>query len=634
MSDFLQRLEGVKGRNGDYMARCPCHDDSTQSLSVRVGEENRILLKCFAGCSVENIVGAMGLSMTDLFADDTRHNTYPTYKASSSNQKPTLEAEYLYAGGTLKKQKFRRSDGSKYCTWKHLKGGKWENGRNNILPGLYQSQPDLPEIFFLVEGEKDVDSLKRAGMVAVSLPDGAQSKWEPAYDDAFRDKQVIILPDNDEPGKKYARMCAEKIHAVAAGVKLLDLVKVWPEMPPKADVSDLIMQFDQSTAMDMVIKLANETAPWEPAKAAETDPLLSLFKPLTDFTEEDATWLIPGWVPDGQITLVAADGGVGKTTLWVHIVAALSAGNRCILDPPGHSREPLRVAFCTTEDSVRKKLVRKLRQAGANMGNILAMDMAADAAGSLKNFKFGSPDLKRVISYFKPALCIFDPVQGFVPPEINMGSRNAMRDCLAPLISLGEDVGCTFLIIAHSNKRKGAFGRDRIADSADLWDISRSVIMAGYTGEHGTRYLSNEKNNYARLQDTVLFTIDDSGTIIKEGETWKKDRDFIQESAVAKTAPKREDCRECMIDTLEAAPEHSMKTDDLIKALQMAGHSPTAIRRVREQLKSEGIVETYATGSARQKTRAWYVRLKPPAPEPAFQELPYETPVPFDSPSA
>ena len=631
MADILQRLEGVKGRDGKYMARCPNHGDSTPSLSVSLGSDNKILLKCFAGCSTEAIVWSMGLELKDLFAEPAA--AFPTYGEPKTNQPATQEAEYLYAGGTLKKLKFRRADGSKYCAWRHLKGGKWEKGRNNILPGLYQSQSDLPEIFFLVEGEKDVDNLKKAGMVAVSLPDGSQSKWESAYDDVFRDKQVVILPDNDEPGKKYARMCAEKIYAVAAGVKLLDLVKVWSDMPPKADVSDLIMRFDQSEAMNMVVKLANETAPWEPKQAAAEDPFLSLFKPLTDFTEEEATWLIPGWIPESQITLIAADGGVGKTTLWCNIMASLSSGRPCILDPEGHKREPMKVAFCTTEDSVRKKLLKKLREAGANMQNIIAMDMAADKDGSLRNFKFGSPEMERFVKYFQPAACAFDPVQGFVPADINMGSRNAMRDCMAPLISLGEDTGTTFIVICHTNKRKGAYGRDRIADSADLWDISRSVIMAGYTESQGIRYLSNEKNNYAQLRETVLFSINDAGQIVREGTSWKRDKEYMLEAATAKSTPKREDCRDFIKRTLETAPDRSMKSDDLMREAENHGHSYTTFTRAKSELKKENVIEFYSTGSAKKKDRVWYTRLRV-APVEDFQELPYDEPTPFDTPSA
>ena len=71
------------------------------------------------------------------------------------------------------------------------------------------------------------------------------------------------------------------------------------------------------------------------ADAENEDDFLSLFKPLTEFEEEEATWLVPGWIPDGQITLIAADGGIGKTTLWCNIIAALSIGLRVC---PGPSR--------------------------------------------------------------------------------------------------------------------------------------------------------------------------------------------------------------------------------------------------------------------------------------------------------
>ena len=44
--------------------------------------------------------------------------------------------------------------------------------------------------------------------------------------------------------------------------------------------------------------------------------LLSRFRTLDTIPEEEAQWLVPGYLPQGQITLLAADGGVGKTTFW------------------------------------------------------------------------------------------------------------------------------------------------------------------------------------------------------------------------------------------------------------------------------------------------------------------------------
>lgn len=294
-----------------------------------------------------------------------------------------------------------------------------------------------------------------------------------------------------------------------------------------------------------------------------------------------------------------------------------------MLDPPGYQRKPQVVAFLTTEDSVRQKLKKKLRLAGANMENIITPDFAEDRDGVLRGLKFGSGEMERFIRYFRPSLCVFDPVQGFIPPEVNMGSRNAMRDCMAPLVALGEETGTTFLVICHTNKRKGAWGRDRIADSADLWDISRSVLMAGYTEEQGVRYLSNEKNNYAELHETLLFTIDNDGQIQEAGSSWKRDREYIQESTVNTSTTKRDDCKEWVLSALDEAGGN-MPSKELEDRAKDAGYAFRTVRRAKDELKKEGAIEYYATGSARDGNRTWHIKKAD-----SFIELPDDTETPW-----
>ena len=284
-----------------------------------------------------------------------------------------------------------------------------------------------------------------------------------------------------------------------------------------------------------------------PANGAKQ--IYDIFRPVADFDEQEAAWLIDGWLPAGQIALIASDGGVGKTTVDCEIAAAISSGTTCILDRESTQRKPGRVLFLTTEDSISKKLRKKLRKLGANLDNIFAPDPSLDVNGELRNLKFGSPALSGIIKKLKPALCILDPVQGYVPADINMGSRNAMRDCLAPLAALGEETGCTFLVVCHTNKRKGASGRDRISDSSDLWDISRSVLMAGFTGERDERYIANEKNNYAERQKTVLFRID-NGFPKFVGYSDKRDLDFVQDSMRLKV--EAEPINERLVEALRA----------------------------------------------------------------------------------
>ena len=365
----------------------------------------------------------------------------------------------------------------------------------------------------------------------------------------------------------------------------------------------------------------------EPSHRADSpDQLFSLFKPLSEYQEEEAEWIVPGWIPKGQISLIAADGGIGKTTLWCHIIAALSSGSACILDPPGFTREPMKITFMTTEDSVRKKLCKKLRLAGADMDNIITPDFAMDRSGLLRSLNFGTEEMDMVLRYLKPVLCIFDPVQGFTPPKVNMGSRNEMRDCMAPLISIGEDIGTTALVVCHTNKRRGAYGRDRIADSADLWDISRSVMMAGFTEDKGVRYLSNEKNNYAPLQETVLFTIDADGQIHKEGTSWKRDREYVQGAEISKAAPVREDCKAFILQTLEEAGG-AMPTATLEETAKSAGYSFSAITRMKKALKAEGSIKYFHTGS--NTDRVWHMQL---VNQDGFTETSEDGPSPFDEP--
>jgi hypothetical protein len=66
----LDRLEGVRARNGHFVAFCPSHDDRReQSLSIKEGDDGRALLNCFGGCSFGAVVKALGLEQRDLFAN-------------------------------------------------------------------------------------------------------------------------------------------------------------------------------------------------------------------------------------------------------------------------------------------------------------------------------------------------------------------------------------------------------------------------------------------------------------------------------------------------------------------------------------------------------------------------------------
>src|SRR5260370_42475415 len=67
LDHVLAQLKGARSSLHGWRACCPAHADSEPSLSIGLGEQGQVLLKCFAGCSLERIVESMGLTMTDLF---------------------------------------------------------------------------------------------------------------------------------------------------------------------------------------------------------------------------------------------------------------------------------------------------------------------------------------------------------------------------------------------------------------------------------------------------------------------------------------------------------------------------------------------------------------------------------------
>lgn len=324
-----------------------------------------------------------------------------------------------------------------------------------------------------------------------------------------------------------------------------------------------------------------------------------------DSVEEKAPdWLIMDYVPRYQITSLAGDGGSGKTTVWCALAAAISSGEMPFLvDGFGipFRDEPQKVMFFSAEDSYEYTLKRRLRKNGAKMENIMSIDIADER---FQDVKFNSPFLEQLLEKHRPVLCIFDPIQAFVPPDIRMGDRNAMRSCLAPLIGYGEKYGTTFLIIEHANKQSGVWGRKRIADSADIWDISRSVIMAGETNEKGIRYLSHEKSNYGPTAGTVLYMIADEVVQFKS-YTEKKDKDFVTEiDCNNRQAPQKGEAKEFIIDFLQDGEKEVAELNETAAAM---GISKNALKNAKTDLKKAGKIKIWSIGYG--KDKKFFIRL-------------------------
>ena len=312
---------------------------------------------------------------------------------------------------------------------------------------------------------------------------------------------------------------------------------------------------------------------------------------LSDIEEREVQWLVPGWMPKGQINVLCGTGGVGKTTMWCSLIASITTGRPTIFEglyPAAIEREPQRCMFFTSEDAVPEVLSKRLRMCGADMSKIITIQIDNP---KFDKVKMKSKFLRKLIAKYKPALVVFDPLQSFVDAGIKLSDRNAVRDQTTPLLEMGKEFGTTFLIIMHSNKQKGVYGRARMADSSDMWDVARSVIMVGKANDEGTEvYASHEKCNYARPRETAVLT-NNGGMLAFKENTNKKDREYVLEEASRGDKKKAEvdDSDLCTIILTELAnADGKIAVDDIDGLLLSYSYSIRSIKRAKAKLKEDG----------------------------------------------
>jgi len=324
---------------------------------------------------------------------------------------------------------------------------------------------------------------------------------------------------------------------------------------------------------------------------------------------KEPEWLIPGYIPKYGITIIAGEGGVGKTSLWCSIVASITTGKQHFLVSGQNipfQNQPESVAVFSAEDSWEYVLRRRLEANGADMDRISYMGANDER---FVNLNFDGDLLKGIIETNRPDLVIYDPVQAFVPANLRMGDRNAMRKCFTPLIGFGETYRTTSIIIVHTNKQSGVWGRKRIADSSDIWDSSRSVLMTGMVpNSENLRYITHEKSNWGKLEDSVLYELN-YGVPVFRGYTKKKDREFILEDSRNKNmAPAAEAAKEFILGTLEE--QGQMEISELDELAKVNGITSNALKNAKAVLKKEGRTHVWSTGYG--KSKKFLITLKAP----------------------
>jgi len=239
-----------------YSANCPAHPDSTASLSILI-KPDRAVLKCHHrphGCEVGDILAAVGMGKSDLIFGNGTRKKVPLKLVAAYPYQDTQGRE-LFQVCRFEPKTFRQRRRTKTGFVWNLKG---------VNPVLYR----LPELLaavkegwpiYIAEGEKDIDNLRDLGLAATTNPGGVGMGWKNHYSEALLGADVVILPDQDEPGRLHGEAVALALIGKAKSVRVLDLPG------PGKDVSDWI---EQGGDREQLEDLAEACPEWKPDAGA------------------------------------------------------------------------------------------------------------------------------------------------------------------------------------------------------------------------------------------------------------------------------------------------------------------------------------------------------------------------------
>jgi KaiC/GvpD/RAD55 family RecA-like ATPase len=333
-SYYASRVPGLAQRNQrEWRCACPVHNGKDQNFSV---DPATGMAMCHSQCG--HGWDIISLEM-EIFALDFVKAKAAVF-ALLGRQLPDwqdrdVEATYDYTDATGKVlYQVVRKTGKRFMQKRPADGGSgggWLWGLGKIEPVPYRLQRVAEaDAVAVVEGEKDVQALERAGWVA-TCNNGGAGNFKPELALHFAGKHVAIFPDNDEPGRKHAESVAGLLSPVAASVRIVEI----PDLPLKGDVSDYLAS--GKTGADLR-RLAREAQEWTPEWAFtalvphENDKYLRTFsQSVQDFGGVDQFWKslevegVPtpfesltrslGGLRDGEVYILAANQGAGKTSL-------------------------------------------------------------------------------------------------------------------------------------------------------------------------------------------------------------------------------------------------------------------------------------------------------------------------------
>ena len=394
-----------------------------------------------------------------------------------------------------------------------LECGRWVNGLGDLSRVPYRfteirsalskaalTDAPFPPVY-LVEGERKADKLAAMGFLATAIAFGAKG-WKDAYGDALSDAPVIILPDNDEPGRKFAEIAKTGIESYKGTAHIVEL----PGLPAKGDIMDWRGSADDLRAL---------TAQ---GMAGKPGQLLPLINP-ADWQDQQAPsreWLLKDWIPARQMTYLTGAGASGKSLLAQQLCTCVAIG-RPLLGIEAHQAVALYITCEDDGDELHRRQAAICEALGVSLRDLGGRLHLVSLAGALNN-ELATFDaegrlqpsnawrvLRRTVEAIGAGFIVLDNTAHLFAGNENV--RNEVAAFTNLLNSLAAETGAAVLLLGHPNKAGDAYS------GSTAWEnqVRSRLFLERPTAEDGSildldaRQISKGKANYTRSGDTHAF---------------------------------------------------------------------------------------------------------------------------------
>lgn len=391
-------------------------------------------------------------------------------------------------------------------------GDKWVYSMDGV-DALPYRLPDImlnpDKVIVIVEGEKCADRVAEMGLLATSSHGGA-GNWKPELNQYFKDRKVVIIPDNDQAGDKHARTVAQNLLGVAKEVRRVDL----PNLADKQDVYDWINAGNDVSKLRQLIKTSE---PIVAVEAVEPEPV----QPQADvFLTYDENYLINmppvEWLVDGVITkhgfnVIYGAPGTGKSFLAIDMAMSI-AHNKPWQNRSTASGAILYIAGEGVGGLGKRVKAWRLYNGADNVGEMVVLPTAVS---------FREPDqvekLMRTIDQLgKQFKCV---VVDTVARALLGGEENSATDMglfVGACDAIKAHCNCSLIAIHHSNKSSSA-GINAMRGSSALAGAADTVINVQRDEDVVTATMEKQKDadpiepmkfdmvNVAMIADTSII---------------------------------------------------------------------------------------------------------------------------------